>query len=383
MNVVAIGGGTGLSAVLRGIKHHVAGPAQPAAYRPEITRLTAIVTVTDEGGSSGRLRRDFRILPPGDIRNCLVALAEDEQLLTKLFNYRFSSGHGLRGHSLGNLFLAALTNLTHDFAKAVRLSSEVLAIRGEIFPATLSDVHLKATRDDGVVIHGERHITNTRVRIRRLEIVPQKCQPLPETLAAIRRADLITMGPGSLYTSLVPNLLVEGIPAAIARSRAVKVLICNLMTQPGESRGYSAADHIQALHEHAGRKLFDYIVLNTGRLSSRLLRRYAAEHAAPVELDLDAVRKLGVEPICARLLIEDQVARHDSRRLAKLLLSLAQTRQLLKAKVVRERASNQRRVSEPRERAAELASPQSTDKPTPSVEQVIPFEKAFVGRRRG
>jgi uncharacterized cofD-like protein len=291
--------------------------------RPEIRRLTAIVTVTDEGGSSGRLRRDLRILPPGDIRNCLVALAEDEQLLTQVFNYRFSSGHGLRGHSLGNLFLAALTHLTHDFATAVRLSSEVLAIRGEIFPATLADVHLTATRTDGVVLRGERSITATRVPIRRLQIVPARCRPLPETLDAIRAADLITVGPGSVYTSLVPNLLVQGIGRAIADSRAVKVLACNLMTQPGESRGYSAADHVRALHQHAHRKLFDYVVLNTGKLSGALLKRYAAERAAPVEMDLDAVRKLGVKPICADLLVEDGVARHDPRRLARLLLSLA------------------------------------------------------------
>jgi uncharacterized cofD-like protein len=326
ISVVAIGGGTGLSTVLRGLKHHVTEPARPAQFQPEITRLTAVVTVTDEGGSSGRLRRDFRILPPGDIRNCLVALAEDEQLLTKIFNYRFSSGHGLRGHNLGNLFLTALTNLTHDFAKAVRLSSEVLAIRGEIFPATLSDVHLKATRTDGKVIRGERSINKTRVPIQRLQIVPSRCKPLPETLTAIHQADLITLGPGSLYTSLVPNLLVQGIAEEIARSRAVKVLICNLMTQPGESRGYSAADHIRALHDHAGSKLFDHIVLNTGTLSGALLKRYAAERAAPVVQDLDAVRKLGVKPLCADLLIEDQVARHDPRRLAKLLLSLAKPR---------------------------------------------------------
>ena len=326
MKVVAIGGGTGLSTVLRGLKHHVTEPARPAQFRPEITRLTAVVTVTDEGGSSGRLRRDFRILPPGDIRNCLVALAEDEQLLTQLFNYRFSSGHGLRGHSLGNLFLTALTHLTHDFAKAVRLSSEVLATRGEIFPATLSDVHLKATRTDGVVLRGERSITKTRVPIQRLQIVPRRCRPLPETLVAIRQADLITMGPGSLYTSLAPNLLVQGIAEEIAQSRAVKVLVCNLMTQPGESRGYSAAGHVIALHEHAGRKLFDHIVLNTRPFSDSLLERYAAERAAPVALDLDAVRKLGVKPLCADLLLEDNVARHDPRRLAQVLLSLAANR---------------------------------------------------------
>ena len=326
LRVVAIGGGTGLATVLRGLKHHVTEPARPAQIRPEITRLTAVVTVTDEGGSSGRLRRDLRILPPGDIRNCLVALAEDEQLLTQLFNYRFASGRGLRGHNLGNLLLAALTHLTHDFAKAVRLSSEVLAIRGEIFPATLADVRLKAVRRDGVVIHGERSITKTRVPIRRLYIVPSRCRPLPETLEAIRDADLITFGPGSLYTSLVPNLLVQGIPQQIARSRAVKVLVCNLMTQPGESRGYSAADHVRALHQHAGLKLFDYIILNKRPLSPALLKRYAAERAEPVQLDLDAVRELGVKPLCADLLIEDHVARHDSRRLAQLLLSLVKPR---------------------------------------------------------
>jgi uncharacterized cofD-like protein len=326
MKVVAIGGGTGLSTVLRGLKYHVAEPARPARFRPKITRLTAIVTVTDEGGSSGRLRRDFRILPPGDIRNCLVALAEDEQLLTQIFKYRFASGHGLRGHSLGNLFLAALTHLTHDFAKAVRLSSEVLATRGEIFPATLSDVHLKATRVDGEVLHGERSITKTRVPIQRLHIVPSRCRPLPEALEAIRRADLITLGPGSLYTSLVPNLLVQGISREIAHSPAVKVLVGNLMTQPGESRAYSAADHVRAINQHARHNLFDYMVLNTQPLSRPLLARYAAEHAEPVELDLDAVRKLGVKPFCTDLLVEDHVARHDPRRLAQVLLSLAKTR---------------------------------------------------------
>jgi uncharacterized cofD-like protein len=326
MNVVAIGGGTGLSTVLRGLKHHISDPARAADFKPEIARLTAVVTVTDEGGSSGRLRREFGMLPPGDIRNCMVALAEDEQLLTQVFNYRFSSGHGLRGHSLGNLFLTALTSLTHDFPKAIRLSSEVLAIRGEIFPATLADVHLRATRVDGKLIQGESRISKTRVPIERLQIVPARCKPLPETLAAIKKADLITVGPGSLYTSLIPNLLVQGIAEAIARSQAVKVFICNLMTQPGESRGYSAADHLQALHEHAGRKIFDNIVLNTREMSRAMLKRYAAERAAPVVADLDAVRKLGVKPICASLLIEDHVARHDSRRLAKLLLSLATRR---------------------------------------------------------
>jgi uncharacterized cofD-like protein len=323
MKVVAIGGGTGLSTVLRGLKHYLRGNIYPFSPRGRISRLTAVVTVTDEGGSSGRLRRDFRILPPGDIRNCMVALAEDEKLLTQLFNYRFSAGRGLRGHSFGNLFLTALTHLTRDFAKAVRVSSEVLAIRGEIFPSTLSDVRLKAEQLNGNIIYGERHITKTRVPIKRLHIVPSRCRPLPETLTALEQADLIMVGPGSLYTSLIPNLLVRGIPEQIARSGALKVYVCNLMTQPGESRGYSAADHVRALHQHAGRKLFDVVILNTRPVSSSLCRQYAADGAAPVVNDLAEVRALGLVPMLAEVLVEDHVVRHDYHRLAKLLLNLA------------------------------------------------------------
>jgi uncharacterized cofD-like protein len=326
MKVVAIGGGTGLSALLRGLKFHLADSDRAPVRLPRISRLTAVVTVTDEGGSSGLLRRQFRILPPGDIRNCMVALAEDEQLFTKLFNYRFAGGRGLRGHSFGNLFLTALTHLTHDFAKAVRLSGEVLAIRGEIFPSTLSDVRLEAELRDKRIIRGERNITNTRVPIKRLRIVPSGCRPLPETLAAIRAADLITMGPGSLFTSLIPNLLVHGIPEAIARSRALKVYICNLMTQPRETLRFSAADHLRALHEHAGRKLFDLIILNKRPPSPALLKKYIAQRAEPVRAEPDQIRALGVEPVFADLLEEDHVARHNSRRLAKLVLNLAARR---------------------------------------------------------
>jgi uncharacterized cofD-like protein len=326
MRVVAIGGGTGLSCVLRGLKQHVKGAVRPTGVEQVIRRLTAIVTVTDEGGSSGRLRRDFRILPPGDIRNCMVALAEDEKLMTQLFQYRFSSGHGLKGHSLGNLFLAALTHLTGDFAQAVRLSSEVLAIRGEIVPSTLADVRLKARLRGGRVVYGESRITRTRLPIRRLHIIPPRCRPLPETLEAIAAADLITLGPGSLYTSLIPNLLVRGIPQAIRESRAVKVFVCNLMSQPGETRGYTASAHLGAIADHVGEGLFDYVVLNTRKMSRRLERRYAAQRAEPVENDLEPVRALGVEPVLASLLVEDRVARHDSGRLAKLLLKLAARR---------------------------------------------------------
>jgi uncharacterized cofD-like protein len=327
MQVVAIGGGTGLSTLLRGLKPYLPGITNPIGRQAKIFRLTAVVTVTDEGGSSGRLRREMGVLPPGDIRNCMVALAEDEKLLTKLFNYRFSTGRGLRGHSFGNLFLVALTYLTRDFAKAVRVSSEVLAIRGEIFPSTLSDVRLKAEQANGNIIYGESRITKTAIPIRRLHIVPSRCRPLPETLKAIENADLITVGPGSLYTSLIPNLLVRGIPEQIARSKALKVYICNLMTQPGESRGYSAADHLRALHEHAGRKLFDAVILNTRKVSASLRRRYAADGAAPVVNDLAEVRALGVLPMLADVLVEDRVARHNSDQLAKLLLKLVESRE--------------------------------------------------------
>lgn len=325
MNVVAIGGGTGLATLLRGLKRHVAG-GSASRRKAAIQSLSAIVTVTDEGGSSGRLRRDFRILPPGDIRNCLVALAEDETLFAKLFNYRFKSGLGLRGHSFGNLFLTALAHLTGDFSKAVRLSSEILAVKGEIFPATLADVHLKAKLRDGRTIYGESRITKTSVPIAALSIVPRRCKPLPEALAAIKAADLVTVGPGSLYTSLIPNLLVEGIADEIARSKALKLYIGNMMTQPGETHRYSAADHLIALHQHAGGKIFDGVILSSTGFSPVMERRYASQRASPVVNDLDRIEALGVRPIQADLLAADHVARHDSGRIARLLLNLAARR---------------------------------------------------------
>jgi uncharacterized cofD-like protein len=330
MRVVAIGGGTGLSTLLRGLKPYVNPPPGSEATRgksPVITRLTAIVTVTDEGGSSGRLRRDFGMLPPGDIRNCLVALAEDEQLLTRLFSYRFSGGRGLAGHSFGNLFLAALTHLTRDFTKAVRTSSEVLAVRGEIFPSTLSDVRLKARLIDGKEVYGEARINKTKKKIGRLELVPGGARALPEALAAIDQADIITLGPGSLYTSLIPNLLVRGIAWHIARANAVKVFIANLMTQPGETRDYTASEHLLAIQKHApGGPLFGYVVLSNQKLPSGLLKRYAAEGAEPVKNDVEDVVQLGVKPVMAALLSKDHVARHDPARLAQLLFDIARQR---------------------------------------------------------
>src|SRR5512146_110251 len=263
INVVAIGGGTGLSTLLKGFKHFV-GP-RPGC-RPEdvyVADLTAVVTVSDDGGSSGRLRKEFNILPPGDIRNCIVALSDNEPLLSNLFQYRFKGSSALDGHNFGNLFLTAMTSITGDFAEAVRLSAQILSTRGHIYPATTSNVELEAAMDDGSRVRGETKITASKQRIRRLELVPPGVQPLPQTLQAIEAADLITIGPGSLFTSLIPNLLVHGIAEALAASRAVKVYICNLMTQANESLGLSASQHISAINQHAGRPIFDYAVINT------------------------------------------------------------------------------------------------------------------------
>lgn len=326
LRVVAMGGGTGLSTLLRGLKRYVPAVggadifSQDDTASPLISDLAAVVTVTDDGGSSGRLRKDMNILAPGDLRNCMVALSEDEHLLSRLFQYRFEAGTELEGHSFGNLFLAALTAVTGDFAQAVQMSSQILATRGHIYPSTTANISLQARMQDGSVVRGETSITASNERIERLELVPPKAEPLPETLEAIRNADLITIGPGSLYTSLIPNVLVHGIPEALAESRAVRVFVCNLMTQRHESLGMTAADHIEKIFAHAGRKVFDYALLNTGPISKEVLERYAAELAEPIEADVERVRSLGVVPICAALAHEGSVLRHNQDRLAEELL---------------------------------------------------------------
>jgi uncharacterized cofD-like protein len=320
VRVVALGGGTGLSTVLRGLKEHVAEQGKHGRGRP-IADLAAIVTVTDDGGSSGRLRREYQILPPGDIRNCMVALSQDELLLTKLFQYRFPAGRGLAGHSFGNLFLTALTNSTGgDFAKAVQTSAQVLAIRGRIFPSTAQNVTLAAELEDGTLVKGETNISRSRKRIARVRLVPRRVQPVPEVLQALREADLILVGPGSLYTSILPNLLVEQVTEVIANSSATRVYIANLMTQPGETQHYSVADHIRAVYEHTRHRIFDFAVINRKPVSPRLLRRYKAQGAEPVDPSLDELEKLGVRYVTGRFLQEHNVVRHDELRLARLLL---------------------------------------------------------------
>ena len=330
LRVVAIGGGTGLSTLLRGLKKyapHTPGietakkPLPPEL--PVISDLTAVVTVTDDGGSSGRLRKEFNILPPGDIRNCLVALSEDEALLSRIFQYRFETGGGLEGHNFGNLFVTALTAVTGDFAEAVRESSKILATRGTIFPATVSNVQLEALMSDGSTVFGETNITASQSRIVRLRMVPENAQPLAETLEAIAKADMITMGPGSLFTSLVPNLLVRGIPEAIAAARAVKVYICNLMTQANESLGLTAADHIRKLYEHAGAPIFDYALVNTAPISENLQAKYALEGASRIVVDRDAIESLGVRCVTGDFVGEGMVVRHATDRVATELLKLA------------------------------------------------------------
>lgn len=320
LRVVAIGGGTGLSTLLKGLKRYTAGPG--CSETPRISELYAVVTVSDDGGSSGRLRKEFNMLPPGDVRNCIVALSEDEALLSKLFQHRFARGTGLEGHSFGNLFLAALTSITNDFSEAVRLSSEILATRGYIYPATTSNIELEALIEDGTRVRGETKITASKGRIRELFLVPPDPEPLPQTLAAIAHADLITIGPGSLFTSLIPNLLVRGIALAIRQSSAVKVYVCNLMTQANESLGRSAADHIRALNDHAGFQLFDYALINRMPVSKELKAKYALEGASQIVVDLDAMEAMGVCPVLGDYLFEDVVARHATDRLAQDVLNL-------------------------------------------------------------
>src|SRR5271167_3582613 len=325
LRVVVIGGGTGLSTLLKGLKWYVS----PSADRPnaksgttEISDLCAVVTVSDDGGSSGRLRKELNMLPPGDIRNCIVALSEDEALLSKLFQHRFVKGSGLEGHSFGNLFLAALTSITKDFSEAVRLSSEILVTRGHIYPATTSNVELEALMEDGTRVRGETKITASKGRIKELFLVPPNVEPLPQTLHAIASADIISIGPGSLFTSLIPNLLVRGIAQAIEESQATKIYICNLMTQANESLGLTAADHIRALNGHAQKQIFDYALINRTPASDELKEKYASEGACQIVNDLETVEALGVIPVLGDYLEEGLVARHNTSRVARDLMQL-------------------------------------------------------------
>jgi uncharacterized cofD-like protein len=308
MRIAVVGGGTGLSTVLRGLK-------------PYTSNLSAIVTVTDDGGSSGRLRQELGVLPPGDIRNCLVALADSESMMADLFQYRFHEGDGLSGHSFGNLFIAAMCGIAGDFDRAIKESSRVLAIKGRVLPATLANVGLEADLDDGTTVRGESAISKAAARIQRVRLVPAGCKGLPEAIQAIEEADAIILGPGSLYTSVMPNLLVQGITEAVVASSAVKVYVCNIMTQPGETDGMSASEHVRVLLQGTHARLVDYALVNVQQ-PHRLAAAYERERAFTVSPDFDAIAPLGITPVPGRFLSETNVLRHDPERLGRAIVRL-------------------------------------------------------------
>jgi uncharacterized cofD-like protein len=324
LNLVALGGGTGLSTLLAGLKCLVGHRGSQDLW---IANLSAIVTVSDDGGSSGRLRDELQMLPPGDIRNCMIALSEDSNLLSRLFRHRFRGNGELGGHSFGNLFLAALSEVTGDFTEAVRLSSEVLASKGHIYPATISDVRLVAELADGNIVRGETQISASRAPIRRLRLEPEQCLPLPEVLKAIRAADVITVGPGSLYTSILPNLLVARVSHAIGESHATRIFICNLMTQPGETDNYTARQHLETIKNYAPEIHFDFVIVNDKRITKDQSERYALEGAHQIGIDEDAIDGVldqSTQVIRANLLEDGEKVRHDSALLASVVLACRQ-----------------------------------------------------------
>lgn len=304
--LVAIGGGTGLSTLLRGLKRYS-------------DNITAIVAMADNGGSSGKLREELGALPPGDIRNCLTALAGEEELMTSLFNHRFSHGTSLLGHSFGNLFLTAMAEVTGDFEQAVQASSRVLAVRGQVLPATLTPIELVATLVDGTEIHGESQISKSKRPIAEIRVEPAAPQATPDAVKAIQEADVIVIGPGSLYTSLAPNLLIPELREALHASKAPKIYICNVMTQPGETDGFTASDHARALRKVAGEDAFDWILVNQDP-PDRLRERYEAQGQYPVQCDRQACEKMGVKVLEASLLDEGTFARHDPQALSLALV---------------------------------------------------------------
>lgn len=300
--ITVVGGGHGLSVLLRGIKQAT-------------SNVTAVVTVADDGGSSGRLRQDLGMIPPGDLRNCLVALADTEPLMEKLFQHRFEGSSELSGHSFGNLFIAAMTQVTGDVETALKESSKVLAVKGQVLPASKEFVRLDAIMEDGTVVCGESQIPEAHKRIHRVKLYPEQAEAVQSSLDAIRNAEAIVLGPGSLYTSVIPNLLVEGIGDAICRSKAVKIYICNVMTQPGETDGYTASMHVKAIMDHAGRNAVDYVIVNSTPVPEDLKQKYAETGAYPVVVDDDALNQLGVGIIKADLITSKDAIHHDPKKL--------------------------------------------------------------------
>jgi uncharacterized cofD-like protein len=309
MKIVAIGGGTGLSSLLRGLKFFT-------------SNLTAVVAVSDDGGSSGRLRKEIGVLPPGDIRNCLVALADEENFMGELFQYRFSNGNSLEGHSFGNLFLTAMTSIAGDFDQAIKQSGKILAIRGRVLPATLSPITLSAVMENGEIVEGESAITLDERRIDRVVLKPENCSPPKEVISSIADADLIVLGPGSLFTSVLPNLLVRGIVDAVNNSRGIVLYVCNVMTQPGETDEYKASDHLKSLLKSAPNLQIDYCLVNDEIPPAHLLEKYKSEGQIPVEPDLAEIENMGVKPITASLISATDFVRHDPARLSERIIRL-------------------------------------------------------------
>ena len=307
--VAVIGGGHGLSVLLRGIK--------------ELTsNVTAIVTVADDGGSSGRLREELGIIPPGDLRNCLVALADTEPLMEKLFQHRFEGRSDLAGHSFGNLFLAAMAEVTGDMETALKESSKVLAVKGRVLPASKESVRLDAILEDGTVVEGESHIPEVPGRIRSVRLFPADAAPVSSALEAIRTADAIVLGPGSLYTSIMPNLLIRGVAEELRKSRALKIYICNVMTQPGETDGYTTSMHAEAILKHAGRGSIDFMLVNNAPISPALWEKYAAQGIYPVRVDEDAINALGIGFVGADIVNQSDAVRHDPDKLSRNIMRM-------------------------------------------------------------
>lgn len=322
-SVVALGGGTGLPVVLRSLKNRLFPSSLSYTSKYDHKRLTAIVTVTDDGGSSGKLKREFNILPPGDIRNCLAALSDDDALSSDIFQYRFGKGDGLAGHSLGNLFLTALTDLKGNFAEAIQCCSRIMNVKGQILPLTAANITLVAKFTDGTLIKGETAIVRHKGKISYVFLIPSYSEPFPAAIDAIEKADAIIIGPGSLYTSIIPNLLVMDITEAIIRSKAKKIFICNHMTEPGETDGYTATDHIKAVLNHTEYDLLQYVILNNGRVSAAAAKRYTDQGYAPVRYNIEEIRSLGVTSIVADVITEKgNTVRHDENKLGRLLMEL-------------------------------------------------------------
>ncbi|MBU0759632.1 MAG: YvcK family protein [Candidatus Omnitrophica bacterium] len=308
--LVVIGGGTGLSVLLHGLKEFS-------------SNITAIVTVADDGGSSGRLREQFDILPPGDIRNCLVALADTEPLMRDLFQFRFGNESELKGHSFGNLFITALSKVTGDFEKAIKESSKVLAIRGKVIPSTFDKVQLVAEHHNGQKTKGETRIVEQASPIKRVYLDPAYCRPSKESFEAIDDADVIILGPGSLYTSVVPNLLVSGISERVAKSKAPKVYVCNVMTQPGETDNYTAFDHLNTIVAHTQPDIINYCIVNTGKVPQELLKKYEDEGSYPVLADSDRIIEKGYKVIEVNIVNTTDYVRHDSKKISKIIIDFA------------------------------------------------------------